>query len=144
MTIILEMCEDVAMRTRQAGRAGRTVQLGVGYSKTAFGGGFSRSRSIDEATNETMQIYRVCQELFKEHYTGKPICQISLSISSLEEESSLQLSLFEARKWENRKLGSAMDHIRNKYGYSAIYRAVSGTEAGTTIARTKLIGVHQK
>lgn len=145
LTIILEMCEDVAMRTRQAGRGvGRTIHLGVGYSKTAFGGGFSRSRSIDEATNETMQIYGVCQELFKEHYTGKPVRQVSLSISNLEEESSLQLSLFEARKWENRKLGSTMDQIRNKYGYSAIYRAVSGTEAGTAIARTKLIGGHKK
>ena len=144
MTIILEMCEAVAMRARQAGRAGRTIQLGVGYSKTAFGGGFSRSRSIDEATNETMQIYRVCQALFHEHYIGKPVRQISLSINNLEEESSMQLSLFEARKWENRKLGAAMDNIRNRYGYAAIYRAVSGTEAGTAIARTKLIGGHKK
>lgn len=144
LTVILEMCEDVAMRTRQASHAGRTIHLGVGYSKTAFGGGFSCSRSIDEATNDTMQIYRVCQELFKEHYTEKPVRQISLSISNLEDESSLQLSLFEARKWENRKLGSAMDQIRNRYGYSAIYRAVSGTAAGTAIARTKLIGGHKK
>lgn len=144
MTIILEMCEDVAMRTRQAGRAGRTIQLGIGYSKAAFGGGFSRSRSIEEATNETLRIYRVCQDLFQEHYTGKPIRQISLSIGNLEDESSMQLSLFEARKWENRKLGAAMDHIRSQYGYSAIYRAVSGTEAGTAIARTRLIGGHQK
>ncbi|QDY47004.1 UV damage repair protein UvrX (plasmid) [Planococcus glaciei] len=144
LTIILEMCEDVAMRARQAGRAGRTVQLGVGYSKTAFGGGFSRSRSIEEATNETLALYRVCQELFREHYLGKPVRQISLSLSNLEEESSMQLSLFEAQKWENRKLGAAMDQIRNRYGYSAIYRAVSGTEAGTAIARTRLIGGHQK
>lgn len=144
MTIILEMCEAVAMRARQAGRAGRTIQLGVGYSKTAFGGGFSRSRSIHEATNETMQIYRVCQALFHEHYIGKPVRQISLSISNLEEESSMQLSLFEARKWENRKLGAAMDNIRSRYGYAAIYRAVSGTEAGTAIARTRLIGGHKK
>lgn len=144
LTIILEMCEDVAMRARQAGRAGRTIQLGVGYSKTAFGGGFSRSRSIEEATNETLQIYRVCQELLYGHYLGKPVRQISLSLSNLEEESSMQLSLFEARKWENRKLGEAMDQIRNRYGYSAIYRAVSGTEAGTAIARTRLIGGHQK
>ncbi len=144
MTIILEMCEAVAMRARQAGRAGRTIQLGVGYSKTAFGGGFSRSRSIDEATNETLRIYRICQEIFQEHYIGKPVRQISLSLSNLEEESSMQLSLFEARKWENRKLGEAMDQIRNRYGYAAIYRAVSGTEAGTAIARTKLIGGHKK
>lgn len=93
------------MRTRHARRAWRTIQLGVGYSKTAFDVGFSRSRLIEEVTNETMQIYRVCQELFREHYTGKPVRQISFSISNLEEESSLQISLVEVRKWENRKLG---------------------------------------
>ncbi|WP_033544084.1 Y-family DNA polymerase [Planococcus sp. CAU13] len=144
MTIILEMCEDIAMRTRLAKRAGRTIHLSVGYSKSVFGGGFSRSRSLEEATNDTLQIYKVCQVIFREHFTNKPVRQISISIGNLEEESSMQLSLFEARKWEKRRLGAAMDQIRSKYGYSAIYRAVSGTEAGTAIARTRLIGGHQK
>ncbi|PSL36226.1 DNA polymerase V [Planomicrobium soli] len=144
MTIILEMCEDVAMRARVARKAGRTIHLSIGYSKTAFGGGFSRSQSIDEATNETMKIYKVCQELFQKFHQDKPVRQVSLSITNLEDESSMQLSLFEARKWEKRKVGAAMDSIREKYGYSAVYRAVSGTEAGTAIARTHLIGGHQK
>lgn len=144
MTIILEMCEDVAMRTRQARRAGRTIHLGITYSKTAFGGGFSRSRSIEEATNDTLKIYQVCQAIFREHFQHKPVRQISLSISNLEEESSMQLSLFDERKFENRSLGTAMDNIRKKYGYSAIYRGISGTQAGTAIARTKLIGGHNK
>ncbi|MBD8013663.1 hypothetical protein QL992_00460 [Microbacterium sp. APC 3898] len=144
MTIILEMCEDVAMRTRKAHRMGRTIHLSVVYSKSVFGGGFSRSRSIDEATNDTLKIYRVCQEIFHEHFQHKPVRQISLSISNLEEESSMQLSLFDERKFENRRLGSAMDAIRKKYGYSAIYRGISGTQAGTAIARTKLIGGHNK
>lgn len=144
MTIILEMCEDVAMRTRKARRMGRTIHLSVVYSKSVFGGGFSRSRSIDEATNDTLKIYRVCQEIFHEHFQHKPVRQISLSISNLEEESSMQLSLFDERKFENRRLGSAMDAIRKKYGYSAIYRGISGTQAGTAIARTKLIGGHNK
>lgn len=144
MTIILEMCEDIAMRTRQARRAGRTIHLSIAYSKTAFGGGFSRSRSIDEATNDTMEMYRVCQSLFREHFQHKPVRQISLAISNLEEESSMQLSLFDEKKFENRQLGEAMDTIRKRYGYSAIYRGISATQAGTAIARTKLIGGHNK
>lgn len=144
MAIILEMCEDVAMRTRKACRTGRTIYLSIAYSKSVFGGGFSRSRSIDEATNDTLKIYQVCQEIFYEHFQHKPVRQISLSISNLEEESSMQLSLFDERKFENRRLGTAMDAIRKKYGYSAIYRGISGTQAGTAIARTKLIGGHNK
>lgn len=143
-TVLLEMCEDVCKRTRDAGMAGRTIQLGVGYSKSAFGGGFSRSRTIHEATNDTMKVYRVCQDLFHEFHQNLPVRQIHLSISKLESESSVQLSLFEERKWERRKLAAAMDEIRNRYGYAAIFRAVSKTEAGTAIARTRLIGGHKK
>ena len=144
LTIVLEMCEDVAMRTREARMAGRTIHLGMSYSKTSFGGGFSRSRSIDEATNDTLKIYAICKELFREFYTGQPVRQISLSITNLEDETSMQLSLFEADKWQRRRLGAAMDAIKRKHGPTAIYRGVSGTEAGTAIDRTKLIGGHKK
>lgn len=98
MIVILEMCEDMTKRTREAGMAGRTIHLGLGYSKSSLGGGFSRSRTIHEATNDTMKIYRVCQELFHEFYQGLPVRQIHLSIGKLEDESSIQLSLFEERK----------------------------------------------
>ncbi|QBP43188.1 Y-family DNA polymerase [Paenisporosarcina antarctica] len=143
MAVVLEMCEDIARRTREAGKAGRTVSLSIGYSKDAFGGGFSRSRSIVEGTNDTMKIYRVCNELFDEFYDGRPTRQISVSISKLEDENSMQLSLFEANKWRNRKLGSAMDAIRSKYGSTALLRAVSYTDAGTARQRDKLIGGHK-
>ena len=43
-TVMLEMCEDVARRAREAGKVGRTIHLSMGYSKEVFGGGFSRSR----------------------------------------------------------------------------------------------------
>lgn len=144
MAVVLEMCEDVARRAREAGRVARTIHLGVGYSKTAFGGGFSRSRSIDEPTNETMSIYRVCQELFYENYTNKPVRNLNVSITNLEDESSMQLSLFDTQRWEKRRLGAAMDSIRSKYGSTSILRAVSYTDAGTAVQRATLLGGHKK
>lgn len=143
MAVVLEMCEDIARRAREAGKAGRTISLSIGYSKNAFGGGFNRSKSIEESTNDTMKIYRVCNRLFDEFYDGRPTRQITVSISNLEDETSMQLSLFEANKWRNRKLGSAMDAIRSKYGSTALLRAVSYTEAGTARQRDKLIGGHK-
>ncbi|WP_243840795.1 DinB/UmuC family translesion DNA polymerase [Paenisporosarcina antarctica] len=80
-----------------------------------------RSRSIVEETNVTMKIYRVCNELFDEFYDGRPTRHISVSISKLEDENSMQLSIFEANKWRNLKLGSAMDAIRSKYGVPLHY-----------------------
>lgn len=140
---VLEMCEDVARRARENYQAGRTISLGIGYSKNAFGGGFQRSRTIDEATNDTMKIYKVCMALLNENYDHRAVRQISVSITKLEDEHSMQLSLFDAKKWQVRKLGTTMDEIRTRYGSIAILRAVSLTDAGTAIKRSKLVGGHK-
>ncbi|EGQ19562.1 ImpB/MucB/SamB family protein [Sporosarcina newyorkensis 2681] len=141
--VLLEMCEDVARRARENYQAGRTISLGIGYSKNAFGGGFQRSRTIDEATNDTMKIYKVCMVLLNENYDKRAVRQISVSIKKLEDEHSMQLSLFDTKKWQVRKLGKTMDEIRTRYGSTAILRAVSLTNAGTAIKRSKLVGGHK-
>ena len=143
--VVLEMCEDVARRAREKQQVGRTISLGVGYSKHDDGGGFHRSRTIQEATNDTMKIYRVCMTLLNENYDHrKAVRQISVSITKLADEASVQLSLFDQKKWEVRQLGEAMDEIRSSYGSTAIIRAVSLTDAGTAIKRSKLVGGHKE
>lgn len=144
MAVVLEMCEDVARRAREANMAGRTIHLAVGYSKDAFGGGFNRSRSIDESTNATMKIYKVCEQIFDDFYDHRPVRRLSISLTNLEPEHSMQLSLFEEDKWKIRKLGKTMDDLRSKYGSTAILRAVSYTEAGTARKRAGLLGGHKK
>lgn len=144
LTVILEISEDIAKRARDAERAGRTVHLSVGYSKHVFGGGFARSQSLGEATNDTMTIYRLCIKLFDKFHDGRPVRHLSVSLTNLEEEHSMQLSLFDEHKWRNRALGQAVDSIRNKYGSTAVLRAVSYTKAGTALERAKLIGGHVK
>ena len=143
LTVILEMCEDVAMRTRVAGKTGRTIHLGIGYSRNSFGGGFSRSKSIHEATNDATAIYSVCVDLFDKFYDHRPVRNVSISITNLESETSMQLNLFEQDKWQNRKLAAAMDDIRNRFGSTAILRGVSLTKDGTAIKRSKLVGGHK-
>ncbi|WP_313890818.1 DNA polymerase thumb domain-containing protein [Psychrobacillus sp.] len=139
-TVLLEMCEDVAKRARDVLQSARTISLAIGYSKNAFGGGFQRSRTVEEATNDTMKIYQTCKELLKENYNGSPVRQISISITKLEDEHSMQLSLFEKDNWKNRKLAAAMDGIRNRYGSASLLRAVSYTPAGTAVKRSKMLG----
>lgn len=143
LAVVLEMTEDVARRAREAGKVGRTVHLGVGYSKDAFGGGFHRSRSMEEGTNDTMKIYNMCVKLLAEHFEELPVRRLSVTLSNLEPEHSMQLSLFDVQKWRNRKLGAAMDQIRSKYGSASLLRAVSYTDAGTARTRAKLIGGHK-
>lgn len=138
------MCEDVGRRVREKSQVGRTISLGIGYSKNDFGGGFQRSRTISESTNDTMQIYKVCMTLLNENYNKQAVRQVSVSITKLEEEHSMQLSLFDTKKWKNRKLGTIVDEIHSLYGPTAIVRGVSLSDAGTAIKRSHLLGGHKK
>lgn len=141
--VILEMCEEVARRARKSKKAGRTVSLGIDYSRDEFGGGFYRSKTIDTPTNITMEIYKVCLELFEKFYTKKTVRKISLALSNIEDDVQMQLDLFYVNRVKQHKLGYVMDGIRGKYGSDAILRAVSYTKAGTSRHRSKLVGGHK-
>ncbi|MFV8828071.1 DNA polymerase thumb domain-containing protein [Alkalihalobacterium sp. APHAB7] len=141
--VILEMCEEVMRRARNAGKAGRTVSLGLGYSKEEYGGGFYRSVSLDEPTNLTMDIYEACLHLMKKHYRGETVRQITIALSNVCDDAHVQLSLLDPAKPRKKELGYAMDAIRNKYGSDALLRAVSYTEAGTAKYRCTLLGGHK-
>ncbi|MFS0643930.1 UV damage repair protein UvrX [Siminovitchia sp. 179-K 8D1 HS] len=141
--VILEMCEEVARRARESKKAGRTVSLGIGYSEKEFGGGFSRSKTIEEPTNVTMDVYRVCLELFEAHYTGKTVRQISITLSNIVDDGTFQLSLFKPNQVRERELGYVIDRIRRRHGAASLLRAVSYTEAGTARKRAGLVGGHK-
>jgi DNA polymerase V len=142
-SVILEMCEEVARRARTHKKAGRTVSFGIGYSQEEFGGGFHRSRTVEEPTNITMDLYRVCLELFEENYNGRTVRKISIALSNITEDETMQISLFDPKRWEKRELGYVVDKIRRKYGSAALLRAVSYTEAGTARHRARLVGGHK-
>jgi DNA polymerase V len=141
--VILEMCEEVARRARTHRKVGRTISLGIGYSQDEFGGGFYRSRTIGQPTNVTMELYRVCLELFREHYNGKTVRQISLAISNIADDCELQLNLFDMGAYKKRDLGYVVDSIRRRYGSGSLLRAVSYTAAGTAKHRATLVGGHK-
>lgn len=142
-SVVLEMCEEVARRARSQRKAGRTVSFGLGYSSEEFGGGFYRSRTITQPTNVTMDLYRVCLELFHVHYSGKTVRQISITLGNIVNDSELQLSLFDVNAGKRRELGYVVDRIRLRYGSGALLRAISYTAAGTAKHRATLVGGHK-
>ena len=129
--VILEMCEEVARRARTHHKAGRTISFGVSYSQEERGGGFYRSKTIEHPTNVTMDLYRVCLEIFHEHYEGKTVRKISMSLSNIVDDADFQLDLFDLNGWKKHELGYTVDKIRNRFGADALLRAVSYTSAGT-------------
>lgn len=142
-TCLLDLSEEVARRARQANKAGRTISLGIGYSKDEGGGGFSKSRSINNSTNVTKRIYQICQELFNENYWGGSVRNVYVSLTNLSSDEALQLDIFEDVGKE-REIGYVMDQIRNKFGSTAILRARSYTEGGIIKERAGMIGGHKK
>ncbi|MDD1505493.1 UV damage repair protein UvrX [Lysinibacillus sp. CNPSo 3705] len=140
--VLLEMCEDVMKRTRDAGFVGRTISLGLSYSRNAMTKGFHRSKTIAVPTSETLVMYKTCLELLDEHFAGEPARQLSVRIANLEREHSIQLDLFDERKPQRQVIGPTMDAIRNRFGATSILRAVSFTKAGTAINRDRLVGGH--
>lgn len=140
--VILEMCEEVARRARRHRKVGRTISLGIGYSKDELGG-FYRSKTIEQPTNITMDLYRVCIQLFEQFYEPKTVRKISIALSNIEEDENLQLDLFQPNRIKQHQLGYVMDTIREKYGSKSLLRAVSYTNAGTSLHRSKLIGGHK-
>ncbi|APH06992.1 UV damage repair protein UvrX [Bacillus weihaiensis] len=141
--VILEISEEVARRARQHKKVGRTISLGIGYSRDEFGGGFHRSVTIDQPTNITMDIYEACLSLFETFYINKTVRKISITLSNIEEDQEMQLDLFRPNRTKQRTLGYVMDGIRQKYGSDSLLRAVSYTTAGTAKYRAKLVGGHK-
>lgn len=140
-TCILELCEEVCRRARSVHQAGKTIHLGISYSKH-FGGGFNRSKSIKLPSNITMEVYDVCMQLFNQFYDGhSPIRRVYITLGNLYTDEDLQLNLFEDQA-KKKDISYVMDEIRNKYGSTAILRASSYTDAGIMLDRSKKIGGH--
>lgn len=140
--VLLEMCEDVMMRMRQGGFVGRTISLGVSYSRRVQEKGFYRSKTLKEPTCETMTMYQACVELLDEYFAGEPARQLAVRISNLEKVQGIQLDLFDEKKAQRQVLAHTIDEIRAKFGHSSILRAASYTPSGTAIERNSKIGGH--
>ncbi|WP_174615293.1 DNA polymerase IV [Virgibacillus ihumii] len=140
---ILDLCEEVCRRARSFNKVGKTIHLGISYSKETRGG-FSRSQSIHLPTNVTKDIYQICMHLFQKFYDGESkIRHVYVTLDNLFDKEKIQLDLFEDRAKKN-DVGYVMDAIRSKYGSTSILRASSYTDAGITIDRSKKIGGHYK
>jgi DNA polymerase V len=141
-TVILELCEEVARRSRQAKMAGRTIYLQIGYSRDEGKGGFARSQSMAKHTNVTMEIYTSALQLFNKHYTYGTVRSVYVSLSNLVPDDEVQLDLFEDVT-KKKALGDVMDAIRERFGSASLLRAISYTEAGTMVERSSKIGGHR-
>ena len=120
------------------------IALRIGYSKDRFratGG----SRKISSPTNVYSRLVNEFLDLY-DNTTRRnvPIRQVSVSFQDLKSEAYEQFDIFtDPESIENeRKLESAMNMIKRKYGKNSILRGMNLEEGATTRKRNKLIGGH--
>ncbi len=145
LTVIAEICEQVAQRLRKADVVGGTLHLGIGYAYYGSGkrGGFHHQQKIP-LTHQAKELTRVAKNLFEKYWDHSEVRNISITVSSLRPAGNLQLNLFEEPEQtiKEEKIDEVIAQIRSRYKFTSIVRAHSLSEGATAIKRAGLVGGH--
>ncbi len=141
-TILLEQLEELTFRLRIKQLVCQTVAVRFKLSdpsqKTIL-----KQQTLDVQTNLTQVIYPVCLGLLELLEKGSLIRQVGVSLSHLNDEKAMQLSLFEDLS-RQRKLCESLDELRLKYGKNQVFKAISLKDEATGIKRQNQLGGHHR
>lgn len=141
--VLREMAEQVAIRLRRAHKKTTRVSIGVGYSASEGKRPINAQMKI-QPTNLTRELANNVIGLFRKKYSEGAVRTISVYYSGFVDESYGLISLFDdVEKIEKEeRLQSAIDTIRNQFGFTLIQKGSSLLEASRSVERSKLIGGH--
>ena len=123
------LAESVASRMRELSMRCQVVEVSV---RDVHLFSFSRQRKLPNPTCSSHEIANVAFDLFKRNYCWRnPIRSIGVRGSELVDASAgTQLSFMvddiRRDKWE--RIDAAVDHLRERYGYMSVRRAVTCTD----------------
>jgi nucleotidyltransferase/DNA polymerase involved in DNA repair len=140
--VLLELCEEVCRRARQHHLMGQTIHVGCRGADWNMPTGFYRQKTLPDPTNRTTTVFQHAWELFTRFWDEQPIRSLGVTLSQLRPDDHVQLNLFANPKQE--LLGYVMDEIKDRFGPTALIRAISLTHAGQATERAKKIGGHYK
>jgi DNA polymerase-4 len=121
--VLSGLVDRVSRRLRAAGRVGRTVVVRLRFTDFTRA---TRSHTLDQATADTRALLAVARGLLAG--AGPRIAQqgltlLGVSIANLDDDGAVQLALpFDRRPRD--ELDRALDAVRDRYGGSAVTRAV--------------------
>lgn len=141
--VLREMAEQVAIRLRRAGKKATVVAIHLGYSKQENKRSINTQMKI-EPTNNTDILTNYVLQLFHNKYTSGAIRNVAVSYSGFVDGSYGLISLFDDvdKEEKEERLQSAIDSVRNQFGFTSLLKANSLDKASRSIARSKLIGGH--
>lgn len=118
--VLLSLVESVSSRLRQANVLARLVSVSFRTNEFYV---CSHQRKLFNSTDCTDEIWEIACALFDELWDGQPLRHMGLRASELCQNDFFQTSLFGKDYDKRRKVDSAVDMIREKYGSSAIFRS---------------------
>ena len=137
------MAEQVAIRLRRVRKKTTVVSIHLGFSKQ------EQKRSIHtqmkvEPTNNTGLLVSYVLKLFHSKYTSGAVRSVAVSYSGFVDESFGLISLFDDvdKVEKEERLQTAIDSIREQFGFTSLLKATALEDASRSIARSKLIGGH--
>jgi DNA polymerase IV len=131
--VLLGLVERVTRRMRAAGRVGRTIVLRLRFADFTRA---TRSHTLPQATAETHAILDAARELLA---AATPLIErrgltlVGIAVTNLSNNDAVQLALpFDS--WSGGALDQALDEVRERFGSSAVTRAVLlGRDQGFTM-----------
>lgn len=130
--VLLALAESVGSRLREARQKANMLSVEIKYYNFEV---TSHQRQLKKAVNSDTDIYREATELFDEMWDKRPIRLLGIRSSKLiSEDEPEQMSIFDYPALDSkqrkaapdadkqRKLNSALDEIRRKYGEDAVKR----------------------
>ena len=115
---LAKLSEMVCRRLREHGLFARTVQLKLRYTDFTT---LTRAHSLDHATALDTEVFREARALFQGNWKpGAPVRLVGVHASSLETDEGQMSLLDEDSTGRWRKALSAMDHLRDRFGESAV------------------------
>lgn len=114
------LIEEVCIELREKNKYTKVITVFVKNNQFKI---TSHQRKLKNATDNTLQINKVCKELLNEIVEEDPIRLVGMRVDNLTLNNSCQLSLFESSKLDNNKLDKTIDKLKNKYGLDIINSA---------------------
>ncbi len=85
--VLQELCSAVHRRMQQGNHFGRTISIKIRYSDFQT---FNRSKTLEDFTNDKIQILRIAEELLEAHPREQAIRLLGVTLSNLNIPDSLE------------------------------------------------------
>ncbi len=117
------LCDRLTLALRKDRFFAHIIEVKVRYSdfKTE-----TRRRLLISPIQEMGEIFRIARELFFELFTGSRLSLRLVGVKVSDLVRGRSLSLFEPYSARGERLGSAVDQVREKYGFGSLLTAREG------------------